>query len=77
MDPDPDPTPDPTSFFSYVKDAKKIPFFKTYYVQSKKFNFFLQFCDKIFYFATIISVRSTPLREKRRMRSRTDPDPYL
>ncbi len=57
MDPDSSPTPDPIPFFSNFKDAKN---YNIYYLQSKKLIFLLKFCV-IFYFASIISVRSTPL----------------
>jgi hypothetical protein len=68
-DPDLDPTPDPTSFVTDLKDTK-IFFFSSYFflltcpqahhLQSKKFNFLLNFVLK-FYFVDIISVHSTHL----------------
>ncbi len=74
---DPDPDSDPTPFFIDFKDVKKILHFflitcpQAQYLQSKKFNFCKNFVLK-FYFADIISVRSTHLEEKKK-----DPDPYL
>jgi hypothetical protein len=60
MDPDPDPTLDPPPFFSDFKDAKifffLIIYSQAHYLQSSKLKFLLKF-----YFASIISVRSTPL----------------
>jgi hypothetical protein len=61
----PDPTPDPTPFFGDFKDAKNsFHIFsynlKAHYLQSEKFIFWLKFCVK-FYFASVISVRSTSL----------------
>jgi hypothetical protein len=64
--------PDPTPFFNEFKDAKKLNFFvfflitcpQAYHFPSKKFNFVLKF-----HFAGIISVRSTHLKEKIRIRS--------
>ncbi len=64
--------PDPTPFFSDFKDAKKFIFFKffsiifSFYLPALKINFLLKF-----YFASIISVCSTPLWEKGRIRIRT------
>jgi hypothetical protein len=63
---DPDPTPDPTNFFIDFKDAKKKKFSyfflitcpQAHRLQTKKFYFLLNFVLK-FYFAGIISVRST------------------
>jgi hypothetical protein len=65
-DQDPDPTPDPTSFSRDFKDEKKISYFiiitypQAHHLQSKNFYFLLKFVFK-FYFASIISVRTTYL----------------
>ncbi len=76
LDPDPAQSPDPTSFFIYFKDVPKNIFFiyflitcpQAQHLHSKKFckNFVLKL-----HFAGIISVRSTPLWEKGRIRIRT------
>ncbi len=73
MDPDPDPSPDVTTFFIDLKDVKKYCFFHIFShncphpLQSKKLNFLLKFCVKcVIYFASIISVRSTHLWERKR-----------
>ncbi len=57
--------PDRTTFFINFNDAKNIffPIFlkscpQAHHLQTKKFNFLLKFCVKLF-FAGIISVRST------------------
>ncbi len=76
MDPDLAPDPNPTFFFSDFNDAKKIFFIFSYtgtypqanYVVLKKF--LLKFWVKI-YFASIISVRSTPFGEKGRIQIHT------
>jgi hypothetical protein len=68
MDPDPTPTPDPTPFFSNIKDAKYYFFLRIFSYNLPagtlssvlKIIFFLKFMLK-FYFASIISVRSTSL----------------
>ncbi len=76
-DPDPDPTPDPTPCFFDIKNAKQ-KFFSSYFFYNlptgtsssdKNFNLMLKFCVKI-YFVGIISVRSTRLQEKGRIRIR-------
>ncbi len=56
--------PDPTPFFSDFKDEKKKIIFSLIYCFQD--NFVLKF-----YFASIISVCSTPLWEKGRIRIRT------
>ncbi len=74
---DPDPTPDPTPFFiDFRMHIFHISYFflitcpQAHHLQSRKSNFLLKFCVKI-YFEAIISVRSAHLWEKK------DPDPYL
>ncbi len=59
---DPDPTPDPTPFFSDFKDAKKI-----FFLQIFSFNLHITGTLK-FYFASMISVQLSSLREKGRIR---------
>jgi hypothetical protein len=80
MDPDPDPTPDPTPFFSNFKDEPKIFShlfsynFPTGTLSSVSLNFI--FCQNFvlkFYFASIISVRSTLLCEKGKIRTGSIP----
>ncbi len=75
MDTDPDPTPYPTPFFSDLKDAKKLFFSylflitspQAHYLQSLKNLFFATIFALKFYFASIMSVPSTPLWEKGRI----------
>jgi hypothetical protein len=66
---DPDPAPDPSPFFSDFKDAKKI-FFVIFFSNNLpagilssvlKIKFYAKIFVLKFYFASIISVRSTPL----------------
>jgi hypothetical protein len=66
---DPDPIPDPIPFFIGFMNAKNEFFFiifflatcpQAHHLQSKKFNFVLNFLLKC-YIADIISVRSTHL----------------
>ncbi len=74
-DPVPDPTPDPTHFFINLRiiKIKKISYFfllsciQAHHFQSNKFNFYYNLVFKC-YFAGIISVRSTHLWEKGRVR---------
>ncbi len=74
-DPDPhlwltDPDPDPTPFFSDFKDNLPAGTFSSILQSTAlKINFVLKL-----YFASIISVRLTPLWEKEKD---LDPDPYL
>ncbi len=61
------------SFLQWLKGWKKIIFFlrtytQAYYLQSYEFNFLLKFFAKKIKFASNISVRSTPLWEKGRIR---------
>jgi hypothetical protein len=70
MEPDPDPNPDPTPFFSNFKNPKKFIFIFFSYnlpagtlssVLKYKIKFFAKDFVLKFYFASSISVRSTPL----------------
>jgi hypothetical protein len=62
-----DPDPDPTFIFSDFKDAKKNPIFFPYNLLAGtlssilKINIFDKILCENFIFASIISVRSTPL----------------
>ncbi len=73
---DPHPDQDPAPFFSDFKDAKKKIFFNFFLVTYPQANYFqslLTFAKILskFYFASINSVRSTPLQDKGRIRIRT------
>ncbi len=76
---DSDPTPDPTPFFSDYKDAKKIFLFIFFSYNLPagtlssvlKIYFFAKTFVLKFYFASIVSVRSTTLWEKERIRIHT------
>jgi hypothetical protein len=66
---DPDPAPDPTPFFSDFKDTYFFltAFLQAHYFQSSKFISLQNFFVKILV-CKIISIRSTPLWEKGRIR---------
>jgi hypothetical protein len=80
---DPEPTPDPIPFFSDLKDAKNYFFFFIFFLLTymqpcrhtifslKNYQFFAKNFLIQFYFASIISVRSTLLWEQGRIRIRT------